>query len=92
MDFDPCGLFCVSRALRNGLKRSGGCDKLEKTGRDPPPGRKAEEMDILERDRQDSSRAAAPLKPAPDAILLDTTGNEFEESVRQILEIIKGRL
>ena len=49
-------------------------------------------QDILERDRQDSSRAAAPLKPAPDAILLDTTGNEFEESVRQILEIIKGRL
>ena len=37
--------------------------------------------DIEYRDRQDSQRAAAPLKPAPDAVLVDTTGNTLEESV-----------
>lgn len=36
--------------------------------------------DIQYRDKNDSSRAAAPLKPADDAIYLDTTGNTFEQS------------
>ena len=29
--------------------------------------------DIVERDRRDSERAAAPLRPAPDAVVVDTT-------------------
>jgi cytidylate kinase len=42
--------------------------------------------DIRERDDRDSSRAAAPLKPAADAIILDTTGLSIEAGVAFVLE------
>ena len=48
--------------------------------------------EIRQRDHNDESRAAAPLWAAEDAVRLDTTGNTFEESRRQILKIIKERL
>ena len=48
--------------------------------------------EIRQRDYNDESRAAAPLRAAEDAVQLDTTGNTFEESRRQILKIIKERL
>ncbi len=48
--------------------------------------------DVLARDEQDSNRAAAPLKPAEDAILLNTTGNEFLQSVEIIEKLIRERL
>ena len=48
--------------------------------------------EIRQRDHNDESRAAAPLRAAEDAVQLDTTGNTFEESRRQILKIIKERL
>ena len=44
-----------------------------------------------ERDENDMNRAAAPLRPAEDAVLLDTTELTFEESGRRILEIIRER-
>lgn len=44
------------------------------------------------RDHNDSTRAAAPLRPAEDAVTLDTTGNTFEQSRRQILDIIRERI
>lgn len=47
--------------------------------------------EMNERDEQDSSREIAPAKPAEDAILLDTTGFEFEDSVKAILEIIENK-
>lgn len=48
--------------------------------------------ELIERDRQDTTRAAAPLKPAQDAILVDTTGNCFETSVGLLKEIILTNL
>ncbi|MCL2857046.1 MAG: (d)CMP kinase [Oscillospiraceae bacterium] len=47
--------------------------------------------DIQRRDANDIGRATAPLKPAQDAVMLDTTGNEFEQSVAQVLKIIRER-
>ena len=44
------------------------------------------------RDAQDSGRALAPLKPALDAILVDTTGNELEKSIGVIYSIVAERL
>lgn len=41
--------------------------------------------DLRERDARDSSRAAAPLKPAADAKLLDTSGLSVEQAVEQVL-------
>ena len=48
--------------------------------------------DLVERDRRDSERAAAPLVQSPDAVLLDTTGNSFEESLSLLLKTIKERI
>lgn len=47
--------------------------------------------DIEERDWNDSHRAAAPLRQAEDAVLLDTTELDFQESEAALLEIIRGR-
>ena len=47
--------------------------------------------EMNERDMQDSSRAIAPAKPAEDAILLDTTAFDFNQSVDAILEIIEKK-
>lgn len=41
--------------------------------------------DLTERDRRDSSRAAAPLRPASDAKLLDTSDMSIEEAVKKVL-------
>ncbi len=48
--------------------------------------------DVLQRDARDSSRAVAPLKPAEDAIIVDTTGNTLEQSIEQLSLIIKERI
>ena len=42
------------------------------------------------RDAQDSSRAAAPLKPAEDAVIVDTTDLDFEASFEVLFELITG--
>ncbi len=47
--------------------------------------------EMNERDRADSTRAAAPLKAADDAILFDNSGYEFEGSVERVLSIIEER-
>ena len=48
--------------------------------------------EIEQRDYNDTHRAAAPLRPAEDAVVLDTTGNTFQQSLRQILDIIRERI
>jgi len=42
--------------------------------------------DIEERDRRDSERSVAPLRPAEDARLLDSSGKSIEEVVRTVLD------
>jgi len=42
--------------------------------------------DIRERDARDTGRSAAPLRPATDAVVLDTTGLSIEASVAFVLE------
>jgi cytidylate kinase len=44
---------------------------------------------IEERDRRDSTRAAAPMRPAEDAILLDTTGLDVDEVVGRAVELVR---
>jgi cytidylate kinase len=48
--------------------------------------------DVIRRDKIDSSREHAPLRPADDAILIDTTGRPPEAIVGEILAFIKERL
>jgi CMP/dCMP kinase len=46
--------------------------------------------DLLRRDERDSARAAAPLKPAPDAHLLDTTHLDIDAAFRAAVAIIEA--
>ena len=59
-------------------------------------GMKAEYQEVLAdlkiRDYNDSHRAIAPLVPAKDAVLVDTTDNNLEQSVARLIGIIKERL
>ncbi len=48
----------------------------------------AVEKDIRQRDQQDSGRAIAPLKPALDAVIIDSTDLSPEEAVKKMLETI----
>jgi len=43
--------------------------------------------EITERDARDSTRAVAPLIPAPDAEVIDSTGLSIEEVVGRVLEL-----
>ena len=47
--------------------------------------------EMIERDRQDSGRAAAPCVPAPDAILLDNSDLQAEECVDRIIALAKQK-
>jgi len=48
--------------------------------------------DIKTRDYNDSNRPIAPLKPAPDSILVDTSGFTLEQAINHLTSIIKNKL
>ncbi len=48
--------------------------------------------DIIERDHNDMNRKTSPLKQAEDAVLVDTTKLNLEESADEITRIIKEKL
>jgi CMP/dCMP kinase len=48
-------------------------------------------LDIAERDRRDASRPIAPLKPADDAIVVDSTSMTIDEVVAHVLELAAAR-
>lgn len=48
--------------------------------------------DVVARDYADSHRDIAPLKPADDAIMVDTSGEDLETSVNKLLTIMRDRI
>jgi cytidylate kinase len=46
------------------------------------------QSEIEARDARDASRAVAPLKPARDAVLVDTTGMGIEDVVAKVLAVV----
>jgi len=48
--------------------------------------------DMAARDAQDAGRAAAPLRAAPDAVVLDTTGLDADAACARALKIVRARL
>jgi len=46
---------------------------------------------MISRDENDSNRAQAPLKAADDAVLLDTTDLNLDESFKAICDLVSGR-
>ena len=47
--------------------------------------------DMIERDERDKNRPTAPLRQAEDAVLLDTTGNELQDSIDAVLQIVREK-
>lgn len=47
------------------------------------------QREIEARDSRDASRAVAPLKPAEDALLVDTTGMGIDEVVAKVLAVVR---
>lgn len=62
---------------------------LELKGRGEPVEEAAILADIRRRDERDSSRAAAPLKAAPDAHLLDTSQLDIDAAVQAAIDIVE---
>jgi cytidylate kinase len=62
------------------LRTKGNNESLERT-----------QKALEERDKSDQSRAAGPLKPAEDAIVVDTTNLGIEQVVEKLLEFVKER-
>jgi cytidylate kinase len=67
--------------------------RLREQGKDDPARDEllAEIERLTARDRADSDRAVAPLRPADDAVRVDTTALTFGEQVAAILELAKAR-
>lgn len=49
-------------------------------------------QEILNRDRRDTNRPVAPLRPAEDAVVIDSTGVPIEAVVDQVLALAKKRI
>jgi cytidylate kinase len=47
--------------------------------------------DVQRRDEIDSTREVSPLRPAPDAIVLDTEGLSIEQVVEQVVQLAQKR-
>jgi len=60
----------------------------------PKPAVQPEEVirDLRARDERDRNRADSPLKPAPDAVLLDSTRMTLEETVEAAKAIVAAKL
>lgn len=46
---------------------------------------------ILKRDQSDENRAVGPLKPAGDAVIVDTTGLSIDEVVEKLVDCVKQK-
>jgi len=69
-----------ARRRQSELLAKGAGESLEKIQRD-----------IEERDKSDQGREIGPLKPASDAIIVDTTDLSIEEVVEKLLDYTKGK-
>lgn len=48
--------------------------------------------DIQQRDYNDSHRAVAPLKPAEDSVIVDTSDDTLEQSVEKIMAVVNSKI
>jgi cytidylate kinase len=52
---------------------------------------KSIQQEMVRRDHQDSTREINPLRKAPDAVLIDTTGETVSQVVKELLKLVRGR-
>ena len=48
--------------------------------------------EIAARDERDAGRAVAPLKPADDAVIVDSTGTPITEVIERVLSVLPEKL
>ena len=48
--------------------------------------------DMIKRDEQDTTRAAAPLKAAADAVTVDTSDMTLDESIEHVCALVRARM
>lgn len=48
--------------------------------------------DMLARDKRDSERSSAPMKPADDAVILDTSDMDAKTEIDAVLEVVEKKL
>ncbi len=77
-------LFLTADATERASRRAG---ELRRRGHDAQAGEVR--AAIEQRDRLDSTRSAAPLRTAADAITIDTTGLAVEDVVEQALKLVE---
>jgi CMP/dCMP kinase len=64
---------------------------LELRAQDPDVNFETVFSEMIERDKRDTTRVDSPLKPADDAIVLDSTGLSIEQVCRKTMEAIEER-
>ena len=82
----PCACTFCLRQTRDHMENSGSL------WLDHEPSFEEVLNDLRARDYADSHRAAAPLKPAEDSVLVDTTGLSLENSVQKVLQVVRQKL
>lgn len=82
-----CKIFLTASAEVRAQRR---CKELAERG--TPQDYDSVLEDMRRRDALDCSRAVAPLKQAEDAVLLDTSELDFEESAAALLALIKEKI
>ena len=74
LDADP-GVRAERRVLQNGSQSADEAGRVQ--------------AEIAARDQRDRSRAASPLVPAPDAVIVDTTQKSIDEVVAEVERIVR---
>lgn len=64
----------------------------ELSAKDPSTTREKVLADVIARDKRDEERATAPLKPASDAVMLDTSDLDIEAAVSLAIETVNKAL
>jgi cytidylate kinase len=85
---DACVKLFVTASLQERARRRARELGMQAEG----PALAAIARELERRDEQDRSRPVAPLVPAPDAIILDTTGMTVEQALQAALELVRRRL
>ena len=83
----PAKVFLTASAEARAERRY---KQLKEKGFDPDMGGLVEE--IRTRDERDANRAVAPLRPAADALLLDSTGLSIEAVLARVLAFVDERI
>ncbi len=83
----PVKLFITASVEERARRRF-----LELTGRGIETSREETEADITRRDARDMNRTDAPLIPAQDAMIIDTTAFDKAQAFEAVLDAVKTRL